>query len=163
MRNIPAFIVIAVAFASLPTSAHDLAAQKQAMLADTRQETVALGGNRFLIFSGSKAAYQYVYSIDLVEITGGAPHYDPLFIQEYNPATGKISLSSGVAFEATSYHFDTVSKTLNYTSIDAGNGPRLAYSYQLSGDTLVLEQVLAQAQTKDNPPITVFDAHAKKN
>ena len=156
------FIVLCVMNTAMhPAHAETAVEQKQAMLADTRQQTAALGGDRFLMFSGSKAAYQYVYSIELISTAGGTPHYDPLFIEEYDPATGKVSLTNAVAFEAINYHFDIPSKTFHYTSIDAGDGPKLSYIYRFSGDTLKLEQVMAE--TKGNPPVTVFDAHAKKN
>jgi hypothetical protein len=140
------FCIACTTFPLTASAADDMAAHKQEIIKSNKQETVALGGNRFLIFSGSQGAYQYAYSLDLVKIDGGVPHFEPLFIEEYDPTTNSVALSDGVGFGAESYRFDTKTDTLSYTSRDVGDGPKLAFKYQLNGDTLTLQEVLTQEQ-----------------
>src|SRR4051812_15720583 len=80
-------------------SAHAAEAPRKAIPQQelTKQETVALGDNRFLIFSGTASDHgEYGYTIDLVKIEGGIPHFDPLFIEEYNPDTNRAKLEYGI-------------------------------------------------------------------
>lgn len=155
-----------LAFIALPAAA-DMASKKAAMLKDWKQETVALGNNRFLIFSGTPGAYEYVYGIELFQIDGGIPHIEPLFMQEFNPDTREMDLSeAGVAISAGSYHFDKADNMLSYTSRNAEGSMRYRYKYKLIGDTFNLEEVIMQehcadASCKSSPPEVIFKADAK--
>jgi len=161
MRKMFAILVL-LALPNATFAAEDPSAHKQEIIKNSKQETIPLGGNRFLIFSGSKGEYQYAYSVDLVKIDGGVPKFEPLFIEEYDPGSNNVALSDGVGFGAESYHFDSKTNTLNYTSRDVADDQRLAFKYLLKDDTFLLQEVMAQA--KDGMPETLFKASdAKKN
>jgi len=161
------FLLAAIlALASLPAIAADdtsIEQQKQEIIKNSRQETIALGNNRFLLFSGSKSPFQYAYSIDLLRIEGGVPKLEPLFMEEYDIDSKKFTLSEGVGFPALSYHFDPASGRLDYNSRDVDATMRSAYKYKLVGDTFKLLEIAVQdtgdcadASCKNTPPKILF-------
>jgi hypothetical protein len=110
-----------------------------------RQETVPLGNNRFLIYSGTAGERgQYGYSVDLVKIEGGIPRFDPLFIEEYNPDLNSAKLEYGVAFLCSSYHFDKTNNSMTYTVEMQETSERLLLKYKLDVDIFKLEEVMSQ-------------------
>jgi hypothetical protein len=129
-----------------------------------KQETVALGNNRFLIFSGTAGERgQYGYTVDLIKIDGGIPRFDPLFIEEYNPDLNRARLEYGVAFMCTSYHYDRPANLLNFTIDLEDTGERLLLKYRLDVDILRLVEVMSQktgpcpqAPCKPGVPRTIF-------
>jgi len=121
-----------------------VAAEKEAMLRDMREETVDLGGNRYLIFSGSPGPNQYIYSVDIITTKKGVPHIEPIFMEDYDLDTGSVALSEGAAFPEMSYHFDKKNNLLEYTSKDPQTSTHYQYKYLLSGDSFLLQEVLAQ-------------------
>jgi hypothetical protein len=134
----------------------------------TKQETVALGDNRFLIFSGTAAGGgQYGYTVDLVKIEDGIPHFDPLFIEDYNEDTNKAQLDYGVAFMALSYHFNKSDNTMSFTTEDEENHTRMQLNYKLDVDIFKLQKVVSQKigpcpkkPCTPSAPTTVFKAVA---
>ena len=142
--------------------------QKQEILKNSKQETIALGNNRFLLFSGTKSPFQYAYSIDLIKTEGGVPKMEPLFMEEYDIDSKKFTLSEGVGFAAQYYHFDVASGRLDYTARDIDEKTRFAYKYRLAGDTLKLLEIATQdtgdctdASCKNAPPEIIFKAEEK--
>ena len=147
MRNFLFIVLTCCIGASAPSYAGEIPVdvQKEAMLLTKKQETIALGNNRFLIFSGSlNDDKQYGFTIDLVEIQNGTPRFDPLFMEDFDPETQKHTMSLGAAFFAQNYHYDKITNALNYTSVSSDNMSRLQYRYVLEGDTLTLNEVLSQ-------------------
>jgi hypothetical protein len=131
----------------------------------TRQETVALGDNRFLIFSGTAGQEKhYGYTVDLVKIEDGIPRFDPLFMEEYDLDRNAARLEYGVAFMALSYRFDRNDGTFDYTVVDAEDQSRYQYKYKLDVDIFKLQEVITQAKAecakepcKPPPPKVVFN------
>lgn len=162
MRN-PVLLCIALmlAFPALAAEPVRKALPQQEL---TRQETVALGSNRFLIFSGtSNGRGEYGYSVDLVKIDDGVPHFDPLFIEEYVRETNSANLSYGVAFMALSYRFDKADNTMTYTFSDEDTQTRYQLKYWLDVDIFKLREVISQTMCPKEPcppslPKTVFKA-----
>lgn len=110
-----------------------------------KQETVSLGNNRFLIYSGTAGERgQYGYSVDLVKIEGGIPRFDPLFIEEFNPDINQAKLEYGVAFLCSSYHFDKINNSMTYTVELEETHERLLLKYRLDVDIFKLEEVVSQ-------------------
>lgn len=137
----------------------------------TRQETIALGNNRFLIFSGTAGENKsYGYTVDLVKIENGIPRFEPLFMEEYDAGRNAARLEYGVAFFAQSYHYDKNAGTLDYTFIDPDDKTRTQYKFKLDVDILKLQEVVTQdkpdcAQPPCKPPLpkVVFNAKDLKN
>lgn len=128
------------------STAHATSARKAPSQQDiVKQETVALGNNRFLIYSGTAGELgQYGYTVDLVKIEGGIPRFDPLFIEEFNPETNQAKLEYGVAFLCSSYHFDKIANVMTYTVDIPQPRERLQLRYRLDTDIFRLEEVLSQ-------------------
>ncbi len=130
----------------------------------TKQETIALGANRFLIISGSAASNNaYGYTIDLIKLDNGIPHFDPLFMEEYAPETNTAHLEYGIAFMATSYNFDKAYETLTLTTDDFDTHTRYQLHYKLDVDIFKLLDVVSQAICDKTPctpttPKTVYTA-----
>ena len=128
-----------------------------------KQETIDLGNSRFLIFSGTANEHAlYGYTVDLVKIENGIPHFDPLFIEDYNPETNQAVLGYGVAFMCLSYHFNKADNSMTYTMEDE-NKTRLQLKYKLDVDIFKLEQVDSQTPCAKEPcapmpPKTIFKA-----
>ena len=126
-----------------------------------------LGNNRFLIFSGTASERgQYGYTVDLVKIEDGIPHFDPLFIEEYNSETNQVKLEYGVAFMCLSYHFDKTDNSMTYSFEDEAQN-RLQLKYKLDVDIFKLDEVVSQKQgpcpqapCAPSQPITIFKAVA---
>lgn len=162
MRGLAFIATALLSCASLPAFATETVKPDDV----TRQETVSLGNNRFLIFSGTAAENkEYGYTVDLVKIEGGVPRFDPLFIEEYDAQRNAPNLSYGVAFFALNYHFDKASNTLDYTMIDRDDGTRWQFKYKLDVDIFKLQKVITQARTacakepcQPPPPEVVFSA-----
>ncbi len=155
-----AFTLIAALTLALPASA-DAEAQKEAILKDFKQETVALGNNRFLIIDGGPATYEYVYGFDMIRLENGVPKREPLFMQAFDAETRTSGLSEGVAISALNYNFDKNDSTLTYTSRSADNTMRYRYRYTLDGDMFLLEEVIGQEQCEKpgctpKPPFFIF-------
>jgi len=173
MRKLTTLAALCIgAFLALPALAE--APRKALNTQDvTKQETVVLGNSRFLIFSGTLGDHgQYGYTVDLVKIENAIPHFDPLFMEEYNADTNTAKLEYGVAFMALSYHFDKADGTLTYTSLDPETNTRLQFKYTLDVDIFKLDEVVSQKTgpcpkepCTPAPPKTVFKAvaDAKKN
>ncbi len=122
------------------------------------QETVPVGEGRFLIFVGAPDGAQSGYTADMIKVEDGTPYYIPLFMEEYDPETNTAKLAYGVAFEATSYHYDKDKKSLAIRNI---NGPnRQDLTYALDNDILHLKTVTSQKSDckKDCKPKQLFKA-----
>ena len=128
--------------------------------AERKQETVDIGNNHFLIFSGEPNGTQYAYTTDMVVIQNGIPHLDPLFTEEYDIDSNSVNIGEGVAFLAENYHFDKAAHTLNYTSYDADRHTRFQFLYLLATDMMTLQQVIMQKEENGKPgqPKTIFKA-----
>ena len=148
-----------------PALADTYAEQKADVIKNTKLDTVPMGNNEFMMFNGTFAAYQYVYSIELIKIEGGTPHYEPLFMEEYDPKEKTVGLSDGTAFPAVSYHFDKASGVLDYTAKLEPEGAPLEYKYELKGDTFMLQEVLAPGENGGQPTVIfkALEKHAEKN
>jgi len=164
MKMRPVFLtLIFLAFPAHAEDARKAPAQQDLM----KQETVALGNNRFLIFSGTAGDKgQYGYTVDLVKIEGGIPHFDPLFIEEYNPETNKANLEYGVAFMCLGYRYDKADNSMTYTVEDESK-TRLQLKYKLDVDIFKLQEVDSQRTgpcpkepCTPAPPKIVFTAAA---
>ncbi len=160
-RLLPFFL--SAALLALP--AHAATARKQMSEQDIlKQETVSLGNNRFLIYSGTAGEHgQYGYTVDLVKIEGGIPHFDPLFIEEYNPDINRSKLEYGVAFMCLSYHFDKADSSMTYTIEQEETHERLQLKYKLDVDIFKLQEVVSQKTgpcpkepCTPTPPKTIF-------
>lgn len=105
------------------------------------QETIPVGGNRFLIFVGAPDGEQVGYTVDLIQVQDGIPFYVPLFIEDFDPATRKPKLSYGVAFFAKSYLFDRATRTMSIRAQGAQTGSIIEMRYRLDDDIFHLLQV----------------------
>ena len=77
-NNLKSVLIVLLALTSLPVHAQE--PRKSVNSEDiTRQETVTLGDNRFIIFSGMANQKQYGYTADQVKIENGILHFDPPF------------------------------------------------------------------------------------
>lgn len=149
---------------SLPTHAAEV--RKPVNAQELKQETVALGDNRFIIFSGTPDNNgQFGYTADLIKIEGGMPHYAPLFIEDYDVDSNTARLSYGVAFLCLSYHFDKPTNTFTYTGFDPDTNTRLQLTYKLDTDIFRLQEVesqktplCAKEPCTPLPPKTIFKA-----
>jgi|GEM_PF-4808340 len=153
MRGITGFtaFMLATLLASPTFAAEDKATALEKIKAEdiTRQETIALGNNRFLIFSGTAGEHkQYGYMVDLVKIENGTPRFDPLFMEEYVHELNASRLAYGVAFMAQNYRFDKSDNTLDFTVIDPEDHARYQYKYKLDLDILKLQEVITQAKAE---------------
>jgi hypothetical protein len=117
--------------------------------AERRQETVELGNNRFLIFSGEPNGEQHAYTADLIVIQNNIPRMEPLFAEEYVFATNSANITEGIAFIASDFNFDKSTQTLTFNTHDADRHARFTYKYTLAVDMLTLREVWGQ---KDNEP-----------
>jgi hypothetical protein len=150
--------------ALLSCAAYASEPHKPANPQDMKQETVALGDNRFIIFNGSpNADSEYGYTADLIKIENGTPHFDPLFIEEYDADNNASHLTYGVAFMCSSYRFDKATSTFTYTAVDPENKARLQLTYKLDVDIFKLQEVVSQKTASCEkepcaplPPTTLF-------
>jgi hypothetical protein len=154
MRNA---LLVALTLLAAPAYAQTAPVQHDQVVQEQKQETVALGDNRFLIFSGSPGPIQYIYSVDIVKIDGGIPHFEPIFMEDYDIDTNSYRLSEGAAFPATSYHFDKATGSLSYTAKDTQSEAQFQYSYHLDTDIFKLQGVLVQ-ETPATAPKSLFKA-----
>ena len=111
---------------------------------ERKQETIELGNNRFLIFVGEPGATGFAYTADMVVTNNGVPHFEPLFMEEYDADTNQAHLSEGVAFQAGSYHFDKNAGMLEYTAFDAEKNARYQCKYHFAVDMFTLQEVAMQ-------------------
>ena len=134
------------------------------------QETITLGNNRFLIFSGTASdipSHGYGYTIDLVKIDNGIPHFDPLFIEDFDLETKAPRLQYGVAFMATQYTFNKADNSMTYVTFDPETNAHLKLTYKLDVDIFKLQEAvgeLPQPCAKDpcppSAPQTLFKVSA---
>lgn len=107
------------------------------------QETVPVGGGKFLIFVGATDGSRIGYTVDMIQIQDGIPFYVPLFIEDYDADTNRAKLSYGVAFYANTYLYDRNTNIMEIKTIDAGSGKKYDLRYRLDGDIFHLLQVAA--------------------
>ena len=163
MRMISLLILAALSLTFPAQAAETRKAMQQQDV--VKQETIDLGNSRFLIFSGTANEHAlYGYTVDLVKIENGIPHFDPLFIEDYNPETNQAVLGYGVAFMCLSYHFDKADNSMTYT-VEDENKTRLQLKYKLDVDIFKLEEVVSQTPCAKEPcaptpPQTIFKAAA---
>lgn len=154
---------------SAPTGEAEDANMPKSPPGQRQQETVALGGNRFFIFSGMPNEHYITgYTIDLIKVDNGVPHFDTLLAEDFDVATNMFSRSEGMAFFATSYHYDKASGQLDYTTYPHGSDTVYMYKYHFAGNTFKLDEVVSQkpcpkTPCKDNEPKVIYkaDQHAK--
>jgi len=120
---------------------------------ERKQETVALGENRFLIFVAEPGGEQFITTIDLIAIEDGIPHFEPIFTQGYDVEEDEINTSEGVAFQAASYHFDTATRILDYTVIDSEKQVRYRYTFHFEDDRFLLNEVTMQKDSSEETTI----------
>ena len=108
------------------------------------QQTVELGNNRFLIFVGEPNDDLYAYTADLIVLKNGIPHFEPLFMEEYDAESNAVNLSEGLVFQAKNYHYDKADSTLDITTEDAQKQNRFEYKYHLDTDIMKLKDVIMQ-------------------
>ncbi|MBY0408352.1 MAG: hypothetical protein K2Q01_11735 [Rickettsiales bacterium] len=128
------------------------------------QETVPVGDNKFLIFVGAPDASQSGYTADMIQIEEGIPFYVPLFMEEYDPESNTTQLGYGVAFQAISYDYNKMSKTLDIRTMDDERKKRYNLRYSLDTDILHLKKVTSEESscTRNCKQITLFSAAEKK-
>ena len=140
MRKIIATsLILGILLGALPAVAEPTEPPKE-----RHQETISVGDNRFLIFVGAPGESQDGYTVDLIKTENGVPHFDTLFIEDYDIDTRNVSISEGVAFQAISYHYDKATNMLDYTTIAPDIHVRYQYKYKFSGDRFLLQEVILQ-------------------
>jgi hypothetical protein len=157
-------ILRAIALATIlisPAQADSIDAQKAEAIRQMTQETLPMGGGKFLLIDGGPGVYENVYGFDMIKVVDGVPKREPLFMQEFDAETRGMSLSDAVAISAMSYAFDKKDNILTYTSRSADGSMRYRYKYTLAGDMFVLDEVMGQdycadASCKSKPPQTLF-------
>jgi hypothetical protein len=146
---------------SAPAPSGDIAQKKDDAKKQMTQETVALGGGRFLLIDGGPGVYENVYGFDIIKVVDGIPRREPLFMQEFDAESRAMGLADAVAISAMNYNFDKKDNILSYTSRSADGNMRYRYQYTLANDMFVLDEVIGQeycadSSCKSKPPQTIF-------
>jgi hypothetical protein len=109
------------------------------------QETIPVDATHFLIFVGAPDEKQTGYTVDMIQIENGIPFYVPLFMEEFDAETAKVTLGYGVAFLASSYHYDKATGQLDIRTLDPQKHQRIDLHYKLDTDIFHLQQATSQS------------------
>lgn len=150
---------------SKPAPSGEIAQKKADAAKQMTQESVPLGGGRFLLIDGGPGVYENVYGFDIIKVVDGIPRREPLFMQEFDAESRNMALSDGVAVSAMNYAFDRNDNTLVYTSRSADGAMRYRYKYTLVTDMFILDEVIGQeycadASCKSKTPQVIFKSAA---